>query len=172
MGVRRLLAAFVLSALVLGLVACGGNNDPAGGPPTTAPPEPADTRPATPEERDFPADFVKKADPICAKALTDADKTAGGRVQDQKTLRKIGEIYGTAGDDLDALKPPEKNATAYRRLTQVFHDGSQEMTQIDGQVGHGDTGAYQQVPDAIDTIRTEAQDLADQFGFTQCAAAD
>jgi hypothetical protein len=171
MGVRRLLAA-IATVVVLGLAACGGANDPAGQPPTTTPPEPADTRPVTPEEGDFPADFVKKADPVCAKAVTDIDKTAGGRVQDRATLQKIIKTYDTAAKDLEALKPPEKNATVYKRLTQAFSGGADQFTQIDTQVGHGDTGAYQQVPDSIDTVRTEVQDLANQFGFTQCARAN
>jgi hypothetical protein len=170
LGVRRLPAALALT-IALGLTACGGANDPAGEPPTTAPPEPADTRPASPEAKSFPADFVKKVDPVCVETLDQVDKLAGNEVKDRATLQKIAKTYGDAATELEAQKPPEKNATQYKRFTEAFHDGSDLFSDLDVEVGHGDTGAYQRVPATIDQVGTEVKDLAMQFGFTQCAGS-
>ena len=169
MGVR-LLAVFAVAA-AMGLAACGGRND-AAEPPTTAPPQPADTRPVSPEEQSFPAEFVKKVDPVCVKALGEVDKHAGAgiEIKDPGTLEKIAAAYEDAGTELDGQKPPEQNATAYGRFTQAFHDGGDLFTRMADEASR-DPKTYARVPSTVDQVNTDVKDLADQFGFTKCAGA-
>ncbi len=86
----------------------------------------------SPEEQSFPAEFVKKVDPVCVKALGEVDKHAGAgiEIKDPGTLEKIAAAYEDAGTELDGQKPPEKNATAYGRFTQAFHDGGDLFTRM------------------------------------------
>jgi hypothetical protein len=167
MGPCRLLAVLAV-ALTFGLSACGGDNDPAGEPPTTAPPDPADTRPVSPEEGNFPADFVEQADPICAQALTEVDKQSQQEIDDEAALGEVSKVYGDAATELEGLEPPEANATAYGRLTDSFREGADLFSRLQDEAG-GDSSVYQRVPSTIDEANTNIKDLANQFGFTECA---
>jgi hypothetical protein len=85
MNARRLSATLALT-LSLGLAACGGDNDPSAEPPTTAPPEPADTRPTSPEAANFPESFVKKVEPICTQTQRSIDDLAP--IEDEAAVRR------------------------------------------------------------------------------------
>jgi hypothetical protein len=165
MNARRL-AATSLLIFTLGLAACGGDNDPAGEPPTTSPPEPADTRPTSPEEANFPASFVKKVEPICEKTYTAIDELAP--IEDEAKIKQAASTYDDAYKEFTALKPPAKNAEAYDRFTEIFRDGSRTLDGIAGEMARGDSAASQRVQPAIDQINTEAGSAADDFGFTKC----
>jgi hypothetical protein len=152
----------------LGVGACGGDNDPAGEPPTTTPPEPVDTRPKSPEEKSFPASFAKKVDPICLKAQEEIDKVAGTRARNQAAVKKLAATYGDAADDLEALKPPEQNAAAYKQFTDAFRSGEDLFTRLNEEVGRGDSSVFQRVPSTLDQVNTEIKDTAQQYGFSGC----
>jgi hypothetical protein len=171
MGACRLFAVLGL-VLTLGLTACGGDNDPSGEPPTTSPPEPADTRPSSPEEGNFPSDFVKKVDPVCVKALDDVDQLSAQQIDEQAELGELSGIYGDAATELEGFKPPEQNATAYQRFTDAFREGQDLAGQIEAEAGRGDNSVFQRVPGVIDEANTNIKDLASQYGFEECAGAD
>jgi hypothetical protein len=167
MNARRLPASALL-ILTLGLAACGGNNDPSGEPPTTSPPEPADTRPTSPEAASFPPSFVKKVDPICQETYTKIDELAP--IEDEANVKKAAGVYDDAYKQFTALKPPAKNAEAYDRFTEVFRDASRTLDGIAGEMARGDSAAAQRVQPAIDQVNTEAGSAAEDYGFTKCTA--
>ena len=169
MGACRLPAVLALT-VALGLTACGGDNDPSAEPPTTSPPEAAETRPSTAQEREFPAEFRKQVDPICGQAQTELDKLAAQEIRDQAALRAASGVYEDAAVKLEKLEPPEQNATAYKRLTDAFRDGQDLLTRLNAEVGRGDSSAYQRVPSILDQVNTEIKDLGTQYGFRECAA--
>ena len=167
MNARRLFASALL-ILTLGLAACGGSNDPSGEPPTTAPPEPADTRPTSPEAASFPDSFVKKVDPICEETYMKIDELAP--IEDEATVKKAASTYDDAAKQLRELKPPQKNAEAYDRFVEVFGDASSTLDGIAGEMARGDSAAIQRVQPAIDNVNTEAGSAAEDYGFTKCTA--
>lgn len=171
MGVRRLLT---LSAVVLTFVlsACGGDNDPAGEPPTTSPPEPADTRPSSPEEGNFPAEFVEQVDPVCVKALDEVDEISAQQIDDQAAVGQVANAYRDAATELEGLEAPEQNATAYGRFTDAFREAQRLMEEIDAEAGRGDNSVFQRVPGVLDEANTNIRDLANEYGFTECAASN
>jgi hypothetical protein len=150
--------------------ACGGDNDPAGEPPTTSPPEPVQTRPKSPEEKDFPAAFTQKVDPICVKAQQEIDKVAGTRARSEAAVQKLSGLYGAAAADLEALKPPEQNAAAYKQFTDAFRSGEDLFKRLGAEVGRGDSSAFQRVPSTLDQVNTEIKDVAQQYGFDGCGS--
>jgi hypothetical protein len=152
------------------VAACGGDNDPAGEPPTTSPPEPVETRPKSPEEKSFPAAFAKKVDPICVKAQGAVDKVAGTRARSEAAVAKLSGIYGDAATDLEALKPPEQNAAAYKQFTDAFRSGEDLFKRLGAEVGRGDSSAFQRVPSTLDQVNTEIKDVAQQYGFDGCGS--
>jgi len=166
---RRSGCAAIAAALALGLGACSGDNDPAGEPPTTSPPEPAETKPISPQESSFPAEFRKQVDPICAGAQKEIDKLAGTEIRDRPTLQKLGGVYGDTASKLEKLEPPKQNATAYKQFTDAFRDGQDLVKRLDSEVGRGDSSAYQRVRSILDQVDTNVTDLAGQYGFTGCA---
>ena len=155
-------------SVALGLSACGGDNDPAGEPPTTSPPEANETQPQSAAETSFPAAVVKKVDPICAKAQAQVDKIAATTVRDQASVKKLAGVYAATAGDLEAIKPPEQNASAYKQFTDAFRDGQDLFTRLNEEVGRGDSSAYQRVPTILDEVDTEVKDLAEQYGFKGC----
>jgi hypothetical protein len=171
MGACRRLAGLTISlALALGLLACGGDNDPSAEPPTTAPPEAADTRPSSPEEGNFPADFVEQVDPICAKAQAEIDKVVAKEVRSTEQLQALVAVYEDTATELEGLKPPEQNAAAYKEFTDTFRDGQDLFTRLQAEVGRGDSSAYQRVTSTLDQVKTDTKDVADEFGFQACSA--
>jgi hypothetical protein len=169
MGAWRLPAVAVLAiSVALGLSACGGDNDPAGEPPTTSPPEANETAPKSPAEQSFPADFQQKVDPVCAKAQAQIDKIAATNLRDQASLKKLAGVYAGAASDLEALKPPAQNASAYKQFTDAFRNGQDLVTRLNGEVSRGDSSAYQRVPTILDEVNTEVKDQASQYGFKGC----
>lgn len=171
MGACRLPAVLTV-VLTLALPACGGANDPGGEPPTTSPPEPADTRPSTPRERSFPAEFTEQVDPICAKAMDEVDKLAEQQIEDQGALGRVGDVYRDAATELEGLKPPEQNATAYGRFTDSFREAQELFAEIEAEAGRGDNSVFQRVPGVLDEAKTNIKDLANQYGFKECAGSD
>jgi hypothetical protein len=169
MGTCRL-PALLATAVVIGLAGCGGDNDPSNEPPTTSPPEPAESKPQSPEAKSFPAEFQKKVDPICVKAQAEVDKIAGTTPRDRASVQKLSDIYKNAATDLEALQPPEQNATAYKQFTDAFRDGQDLFTRLDAEVGRGDSSAYQRVSSILDEVNTDVKDLATQYGFTDCGS--
>jgi hypothetical protein len=168
MGPCRLPALLAVTAVVA-LAGCGGANDPAGEPPTTAPPSPVETKPQSPEAKQFPAAFTRKVDPICVKAQSQIDKVAGTRARSQPALEKLAAIYGGTAKRLEGLKPPAKNAPAYQEFTGSFRDAQDLFKRLDQEVGRGDTSAYQRVPSTLDQVNTDIKDQASQYGFQGCA---
>jgi hypothetical protein len=162
--------ALVAVAAALGLSACGGDNDPAGEPPTTSPPEPVESRPKSPEEKNFPASFSQKVDPICVKAQAEIDKVAGTRARSEAAVQKLAGIYGDAAGDLEAVKPPEKNAAAYEQFTHAFRSGEDLFKRLGAEVERGDSSAFQRVPSVLDQVNTEIKDVAQQYGFDGCGS--
>lgn len=170
-GACRLSAIAVLAVSAgLGVGACGGDNDPAGEPPTTSPPTPIESRPKSPAEKDFPAAFTKKVDPICVKAQQQVDKVAGTRARSEAAVKKLAGIYAATAGDLEGLKPPEKNAAAYKQFTDAFRSGQDLFTRLNEEVGRGDSSAFARVPSTLDQVNTEIKDVAQQYGFDGCAA--
>ena len=170
-GACRLPAIAVLAvSAALGVSACGGDNDPAGEPPTTTPPEAVDTRPKSPEEKEFPASFTQKVDPICVKAQEQVDKVAGTRARSEAAVQKLAVIYGNAAGDLEGLKPPEQNAAAYKQFTDAFRSGEDLFNRLGAEVKRGDSSAFQRVPSTLDQVNTEIKDVAQQYGFDGCGA--
>ena len=167
MNARPLFASALL-ILSLGLAACGGDNDPSGEPPTTAPPEPADTRPTSPEEASFPASFVKQVDPICEETYKKIDELAP--IEDEAKVKQAASTYDDAAKQLGELKPPQKNAEAYDRFVEVFSDASSTLDGIAGEMARGDSSAIQRVQPAIDNVNTEGGSAAEDYGFTKCTA--
>src|SRR5215218_300239 len=157
MGTCRL-PALIAVTIAVALAGCGGDNDPAGEPPTTAPPETVETKPQSPEAKQFPADFTKKVDPICVKAQKEVDKVAGTRARSRAAVQKLSAIYGGAAKELAALKPPEQNASAYQEFTGAFRDAEDLFTRLDEEVGRGDSSAYQRVPSTLDQVNTDIKD--------------
>ena len=170
-GAYRLpgLAVLAVSA-ALGVSACGGDNDPAGEPPTTTPPTPVQSRPKSPEEKSFPASFSQKVDPICVKAQEAVDKVAGTRARSQVAVKKLAGIYGDTAADLEALKPPEQNAAAYKQFTDAFRSGEDLFTRLDEEVGRVDSSPFQRVTSTLDQVNTEIKGVAQQYGFDGCAS--
>jgi hypothetical protein len=168
MGTCRLPALLAVS-IAIGLAGCGGDNDPSAEPPTTSPPEPAETRPESPEAGQFPAEFVKQVDPICTKAQGEIDKIANTRARDEASVDKLAQIYATTAKDLEALKPPGQNATAYQQFTDSWRDGEDLFQRLSGELGRGDSSAFQRVPAILDEANTEIKDLASEYGFQGCA---
>ena len=169
MGTCRI-PALIATVVAIGFAGCTGDNDPSGEPPTTAPPEPAETAPQSPEEQNFPADFAKKADKICAAAEAEVDKVAGSNVRDRASVRKLASIYEDAATELEALEPPETNAEAYKRFTNGFRDAQDQFTRLDEEVGRGDESAYQRVSSILDEVKSDVKDQATQYGFEECAS--
>lgn len=169
MGAWRLPALFAV-VVAVGLSGCGGDNDPAGEPPTTAPPDPADTRPSSPEESSFPAEFTKQVDPICVKAQQEIDKLAVGGISDQETLKEAADVYRDTATELEGLKPPEQNRAAYGEFTDTFRDGSDQLEDLEAEVARGDSSAYQRATTILDEIKTDTRDLASDYSFEECAA--
>ena len=157
-------------SLALGLGACGGDNDPAAEPPTTAPPEPSDSRPSSQREASFPADFRNQVDPICQKAKAQIDKLVGNEIRDRARLKQLAGVYGDTASKLEGLKPPKKNAAAYKEFTDSFRDGQDLFTRLDGEVGRGDSSAYQRVNGELDQVNSDVKDMAIEFGFEKCAS--
>jgi hypothetical protein len=171
-GVRRLLSGVSVGlALALGVSACGGDNDPAGEPPTTAPPEPSDSRPTSPEAKNFPAAFVKKVDPICVKAQRQMDKLTANEIRDRARLKALAGVFEDTATELEALKPPAKNADAYKEFTDAFRDGQDLFIRLDGEVGRGDSSAYQRVTSTLNQVQTDYRESASDFGFTGCTGS-
>jgi hypothetical protein len=171
MGACRSLAGLVIGlSLALGLAACGGDNDPAGEPPTTAPPEPADTRPASPGEANFPADFTNQVDQVCAKAKSEIDKLVSTEVRDPEQLQQLSEVHKNTATELEGLKPPADNAAAYQEFTDAWRDGEDLFARLQAEVGRGDSSAYQRVNSTLDQVKTDVRDVATEYGFQECAA--
>jgi hypothetical protein len=158
--------------LALGLTACGGDNDPAGEPPTTSPPEPADTRPSSPQERNFPSEFVKQVDPVCAQALDEADKVSAQKIEDQAAIAEVSDVYRDAATELEGFEAPEENATAYGRFTDSFREAQRLLEELDAEAGRGDSSVFQRVSGVLDEANTNIKDLANQYGFKECAGSD
>jgi hypothetical protein len=171
MGACRLLA---VAAVLLAFAGsgCGGDNDPGGEPPTTSPPEAADTRPSTPQESNFPAEFVDQVDPVCAKAFDEVDKLSAKQIDDQAELAELSGIYKDAATELEGFEPPEQNATAYKRFTDAFREGQEVVGELEGEAGRGDNSVFQRVSSVIDEANTNIKDLASQYGFEECAGSD
>ena len=167
MDARRILATLTLTA-ALGLTACGGDNDPSAQPPTTAPPEPADTRPTSPGESRFPAEFVERVEPICVQAQRTIDDLAP--IEDEGALRKAVEAYEDASRKFGELDPPEQNKEAFRRFTDIYTDAATTLNGLLAEVGRGDTSAFQRVTPVLDTVNTEGSDIAQEYGFTKCVS--
>ena len=164
----RRLSATALLTLTLGLAACGGDNDPSGEPPTTAPPEPADTRPTSPEEGEFPAAFVKKVEPICTETQAEIDKLAP--IEDEAGVKQAATAFDDASKKLGDLKPPAKNAEAYDRFVQVYADAARTLDDLNGELTRGDSSALQRVQPILDNVATEGGDIAEDYGFTKCTS--
>jgi hypothetical protein len=171
MGACRRFAVLAL-VLTLGLSACGGDNDPAGEPPTTSPPEAADTRPASAQERNFPADFVKQVDPVCAQALEEVDKLSAQKIEDEAALGEVADVYRDAATELEGFEAPEQNATAYGRFTDAFREAQRLLEEIEAEAGRGDNSVFQRVSGVLDEANTNIKDLAEQYGFEECAGSD
>ncbi len=167
MNARRLLATSLL-ILSAALAACGGDNDPAGEPPTTSPPEPADTRPSSPEEGSFPASFVKQVEEVCVPAQRKLDNLAP--IEDEKGLDQAVQVYENTESELRGLKPPAENAEAYDRFVEVYGDAASTLDGILGEVKRGDTSAFQRVQPTLDNVATEGGDAAEDYGFTKCVS--
>src|SRR3954462_1289075 len=170
-GARRLHAVAVLAVCAAFLSACGGDNDPSAQPPTTTPPEPAETKPQSPEEKSFPAAFVKKVDPICVKAEEQIDKVAGTRARSRPAVQKLAGIYKSTAADLEGIKAPAQNATAYKEFTQAFRHGQDLFTRLDAEVGRGDSSAFERVPTILDEANSDIKDQAQQYGFERCGSS-
>jgi hypothetical protein len=169
-GARRLHAFAVLAVSAALLSACGGDNDPAGEPPTTSPPEANETAPKSAAETNFPAEVQEKVDPICVKAQEEVDKVAGTRARSEAAVQQLASIYEDAAKELEAVKPPEQNAQAYKQFTDAFRDGQDLFTRLEAEVGRGDSSAFQRVPSTLDEVNTEIKDLAQQYGFSGCGS--
>jgi hypothetical protein len=169
MGTCRL-PALIAVTIAVGLAGCGGDNDPAAEPPTTAPPEPAETKPQSPEAKQFPAEFTKKVDPICTKAQAQIDKVAGTRARSRAAVQKLSAIYGDTAGQLEGLKPPAQNAPAYKEFTGAFRDAEDLFKRLDQEVGRGDSSAFQRVPSTLDQVNTDIKDQASQYGFEGCSS--
>ena len=167
MNVRRLSATALLT-LTLGLAACAGDNDPAGEPPTTAPPEPADTRPTSPEENKFPASFVKKVEPICTEMQATVDELAP--IEDEAGVKQAAAAYDDAAKKFGELEPPAKNAEAYRSFVEVYRDAARTLDDINGELTRGDSSALQRVQPILDNVNTEGGSAAEDYGFTKCTS--
>src|SRR5215208_716942 len=171
MGACRLPAGLAVAlAIGLSLTACGGDNDPSAEPPTTAPPEAADTRPSSATEAKFPPDFVQQVDPICKKAQTQVDKLVATEVRDPERLKQLSGVYRDTATELEGLKAPEQNRTAYGRFTDAFRDGQDLFERLEAEVGRGDSSAYQRVTSTLDEINTDVESLASDYGFQECAS--
>ena len=165
MDARRLFASLAVS-LAFGLASCSGDNDPGGEPPTTAPPEPADTRPTSPEGAKFPQSFVKKVEPICVQARRSIDDLAP--IEDEVGLREATSVYEDTARKLRKLKPPQQNAAAYDRFVEVYRDAARTLNGIYGELQRGDSSALQRVSPVLDNVNTEGGDAAEDYGFTKC----
>ena len=155
---------------VLGLTGCGGDNDPAGEPPTTAPPEPADTRPSSEKEANFPAEITQKAESICTTAQSEIDKVVATEVREPEQLQQLSQVFTDTASDLEQLKPPAENAAAWEEFTDAWHDGEDLFKRLQAEVGRGDSSAYERVNSTLDQVKTDVKDVASEYGFAECAA--
>lgn len=169
MNAARLSATFAIAlTLGAGVGACGGGKDPSARPPTTAPPEPVETAPATPAERDFPAEFVKRVEPICTDAQAAVDKLSP--IEDPAAVAKAAGAYKDAAARLDKLDPPQENAEAYRRFVEVYRDAGDTLGRLEAEIRGGDSSALERVPSILDDVNTERGDIASEYGFDKCTA--
>jgi hypothetical protein len=113
---------------------------------------------------------VKEVDPICTKAQGEIDKVANTRARDEASVDKLAKAYGTGAEELEALKPPEENATAYKQFTDSWRDGEDLFQRLSGELERGDSSAFQRVPSILDEVNTEIKDLASEYGFQDCAS--
>ena len=171
MGTCRVKRRLAIAAVaVLGLTGCGGDNDPGGEPPTTAPPEPADTRPSSGKEANFPADFTQRVESICTKAKSEVDKAVSTEVRDPQQLQQLSDVYKDTASDLESLKPPAQNAAAWEQFTNAWREGEDLFTRLKAEVGRGDDSAYQRIKSTLDEVKTDVTDIASEYGFEECAA--
>lgn len=144
----RLIAVVSLAALALS--ACGGNG-------------------ALSKE-----EFIQQADAICEDI--DEQIQALGEPQDPEDFEDLveegTEITNDGLEQLRALEPPAEDSDRINRMLDKIEEAIELLPEIQVALEDRDVEALQELQTQVQAAADEAQMVAEDYGFEQCARTD
>jgi hypothetical protein len=152
-----LVPALVLSGGLV-LSACGGDSSPE--VPIVVPTETTSTAGALAKD-----DFIQQADAVCEEANTAIEQFAASG-QGLTEAGQIADLRSGVVDELKSLGPPDEDRTTLDQFISAMESEVEAGQKIALAQERGEDTA--QFEAELDTAKTDAEQAASQYGFSQC----